>query len=480
MEGESVEVQDAAENSSSVDRGIEEHKKRKFLRFLRFFGPAFFVSIGGIDPGNFTTDIEAGSKYGMSLLWVLLVATVIAVIVQVLAARIGIATGQGLAGVCCEYYTQWISKTTFLVAFIAIISTILACLLGGAVGLQMLTGAPVAVTIIVCAGILWVSMFLHRLGARVLELVVAAFLFSISICFSVELTLIEIHWEEVAKGFIPSNPGSEGLLVAVGLFGACVMPHNIYLHSSLLAHDRHHRPAVSQQSERSCINKSLCWVQHKIERAGQSSMSELLQFSVIDSIVAFGIAFFVSVCLIIISAAAFFENNQHEVVELQQAKVLLGGLLQRNAELGAVLFGIALFVAGHSSAMSGVMAGRNIVSGFFPSRPRPLTNDHVLDLLHVLATVAIAFPITVISSDEHLDTNGAMSLSVNATFEEGTAVGDASTYLVIILTQVRSTLKLCKLYRSKQQEGCAIIVLASCFDSISKILQRRRNCRVRA
>jgi manganese transport protein len=302
---------------------------------LPFFGPAVIASIAYMDPGNFATNIQAGAKYGYTLLWVVLLANLIAMLFQSLSAKLGIVTGRNLAEVCRERYPRPVVWVLWVVSELAAMATDLAEFLGGAIGLALLAGIPLiwgmAITAIVTYGIL---MFEGR-GFRFMEMVIGAMVAIIGLCYLVELFLAPVDWGATATGLVtPALPDQGALLIAVGIVGATVMPHAVFLHSGLTQY----RTVAKDDRERSL----------------------LVRFSNREVVIALAVAGMVNMAMVIMAAAAFHLGHS-EVAEIETAYHMLAPLLGGAA---ASVFLVSLIASGVSSSVVGTMAGQMIMQGF--------------------------------------------------------------------------------------------------------------------
>lgn len=305
--------------------------KRAFL----FFGPAFLISVGYMDPGNWGTDIEGGARFGYRLLWVILIANLMAILMQTLSAKLGIATGKSLPEVCREHYPKWLSVMLWVTAELAAIATDLAEFLGGAVGFYLLFGIPLFPAALLTGGIISLILLLEHYGFRKLEMVIIGLIAVIGLMYMVEIWFSRPDWSQIARGLlIPTLPDG-ALLVAVGIIGATVMPHNLYLHSALI-------------QTRVRASDSL--------RRKQS----VYRLAILDSVVALNGAFLVNSAILIMSAAAFSGGRLHEY-SLESAHQTLTPLL---GPLAGTAFAIALLASGLSSSTTATMAGQVIMEGF--------------------------------------------------------------------------------------------------------------------
>jgi manganese transport protein len=341
-------------------------------RLFAFSGPAYLVSVGYMDPGNWATDIAAGSKFGYALIWVLLMSNVMAILLQSLSARLGIVTGMDLAQACRAMFSRPVSWILWVVCEIAIAACDLAEVLGSAIGLQLLFGLPLLAGVILTAFDTLLILFLHSRGVRKMEAFIVALIVTIGACLAVEIVLSKPVWGEIATGFVPSLPGASALYLAIGILGATVMPHNLYLHSALVQSRRiTHTPAGIRSGVR---------------------------FNFIDSLVALNGAFFVNAALLVMAAATFFRAGLHDVAEIQDAHRLLEPIL--GAAVAPVAFAIALIASGQSSTVTGTLAGQIVMEGFVQLRLRPIVRRLLTRALALIPAV-----ITIVAFGEHATGN---------------------------------------------------------------------------
>ena len=310
-----------------------------FKRVLRFAGPGLLVSIGYMDPGNWATAIEAGSRFGYSLLFVVLLASLAGMVVQCLCSRLGIATGRDLAQLSRERYSTRTARTQWLLAEISIIATDLAEVLGCALAFHLLLGCSLTFGIALTAFDTLLVLALQNRGFRRLEAIMLVLVATIGACFFVELLLIKPYWPDVARGFTPSLSAigdAAPLYLAIGILGATVMPHNLYLHTSIV--------------QTRLIGKDL------------ASKQDAVQLARIDTIGSLALALLVNAAILILAAAAFHQTGHTDVVDIQDAYHLLDPLV--GGALASVLFGVALLASGQSSTFTGTIAGQVIMEGF--------------------------------------------------------------------------------------------------------------------
>ncbi|MDB5726903.1 MAG: divalent metal cation transporter [Noviherbaspirillum sp.] len=314
-----------------------------FRRLLGFLGPGYLVAVGYMDPGNWATGLAAGSAFGYSLLWIVMLSNLMAMVLQTLAARLGIVTGLDLAQACRFTSSRPSCLAQWLLCEIAICATDLAEVIGTAIALNLLFGIPlvwgVSLTILDVLVVLW----LQQRGFRYLEAVVIALLAVVVACFLINLALAQPQWAQVAAGLIPSHQAitdPKALYFAIGIIGATVMPHNLYLHSATV------------QTRR-----------FDLTDAGKSNA---LRYATIDVVTALVIAFMVNAAIVITAAAVFHQNGHREVVEIQQAYHLLTPLM--GTGIASLLFGLALLASGQSSTLTATLAGQIIMEGYLQLR----------------------------------------------------------------------------------------------------------------
>ena len=306
-----------------------------FKSLLKFLGPAFIVSVAYIDPGNFATNISGGSQFNYSLLWVILWSNLMAIFLQTLSAKLGIATGQNLPCLCGKVFTKKVNWLLWVLAEFAAMATDLAEFLGGTLGLYLLFNIPMAYAGLITAALTFLIVFLGKYGQRLVEIVISLLIAVICAAYAVEVLLAKPDWSSAALHLlVPSLPGGEAVLIAVGMLGATVMPHVIYLHSQLVQ----------------CRNGA-----NSIEEKKKHFRMER-----IDIIIAMNIAFIINGAMVLVSASVFFKNGI-AVNTIEQAQKSLAPLL---GSMSAGAFGLALVASGLSSAAVGTMAGQTIMQGF--------------------------------------------------------------------------------------------------------------------
>jgi manganese transport protein len=327
-----------------VNQTVNTFPKGNFLkRLLAFSGPAYMVSVGYMDPGNWATDIAGGSKFGYQLLWVLIMSNIMAVVLQSLSARLGIVTQLDLAQASRAVYSKVVNYSLFSLAQLAIIACDLAEVLGFAIGFQLLFGFPLLAGILISLFDTFLILLLQKFGIRKLEAFLISLVIIIGVCFGIEIFMANPNWVHVLGGAIPQPLSGSALLIAIGIIGATVMPHNLYLHSSLVQ-------------------------TRKIPRTF-SSIKSAIRFNFIDSVIALNLAFFVNAAILILAASAFFYNNYKEVASIVVAHKLLEPLL--GSYLAPILFAVALIASGQSSTITGTIAGQIIMEGYLHIKLKP-------------------------------------------------------------------------------------------------------------
>ncbi|MBI4213246.1 MAG: Nramp family divalent metal transporter [Chloroflexi bacterium] len=315
-------------------------------KLLAFSGPGYLVAVGYMDPGNWATDLAGGSRFGYTLLSVVLLSNLMAILLQSLCAKLGIVTGRDLAQACRDSYPRPIALGLWLLAEIAICATDLAEVIGSAVALNLLFGIPLVFGVCITAVDVLAVLYLQSRGFRYIEALVVTLIFTIGICFLAEIVFSRPDVAEVFSGFVPSSEiifNQEMLYIAIGILGATVMPHNLYLHSSI--------------------------VQTRKYEQDVKGKAEAIKFATIDSTVALMFALFINAAILIVSAATFYTRGQNEVEEIQNAYHLLSPLL--GVGVASTLFALALLASGQNSTLTGTLAGQIVMEGFLNIRLRP-------------------------------------------------------------------------------------------------------------
>ncbi|MFN8251542.1 MAG: Nramp family divalent metal transporter [Ferruginibacter sp.] len=355
---------------SEVHETIDTGKKTGWRKVLSFLGPAYLVSVGYMDPGNWATDLAGGSKFGYTLIWVLLMSNLMALLLQGLSARLGIVRRRDLAQANREAYPRHVNIALWLLAEIAIAATDLAEVLGMAIGLQLLTGLPLIWGVSLTVLDTFLLLYLQKKGIRKMEAFIITLVAIVAISFLVQIIMAKPVAAEVVKGFIPSFPSEEALYIAIGIIGATVMPHNLYLHSALV------------QSR-------------KIDRTNEG-IRQALKFNRIDSTIALNIAFLVNAAILVLAATVFFKTGNSEVAEIKEAHRLLPGFLGNAAP---VLFAVALIAAGQSSTVTGTLAGQIIMEGYLSLRISPMLRRLITRLVAIIPALVVI----IIYGEEKVD-----------------------------------------------------------------------------
>ncbi len=340
---------------SEVHGSVQTHKRKGWRRIFAFIGPAYLVSVGYMDPGNWATDIAGGSQFGYKLIWVLLMSNLIALLLQSLSARLGIVGGVDLAQASKNAYPKWANFPLYILAEIAIVACDLAEIIGMAIGLNLLFGMPLiwGISITVLDTVL--LLFLMKRGMRSLEIFIVSMVFIIGVSFFIEMLIVEPVYGDVLAGLMPSKLDGTALYIAIGIIGATVMPHNLYLHSSLVQTRNFDRTV--------------------------KGIKEALKFNLIDTAVALNLAFFVNAAILVLAAAAFYVNGFHEVAEIQDAYRLLENIFGKTAP---TFFAIALIASGQSSTITGTLAGQIIMEGHLNLRIQPWLRRLITRLLAII------------------------------------------------------------------------------------------------
>ncbi|WP_443939547.1 Nramp family divalent metal transporter [Pedobacter sp. MW01-1-1] len=344
-----------SESLSEVHQSVATDKRKGWRKILSFIGPAYLISVGYMDPGNWATDLAGGSKFGYQLIWVLLMSNLIALLLQSLSARLGIVRGLDLAQASKQAFPTWANIPLFVLAQTAIIACDLAEIIGMAIGLQLLFDLPLIWGISITIFDTVLLLFLLNKGMRAMESFIVSMVFIVGISFLIEMFIVEPSIKEVVKGFEPSILNGDALYIAIGIIGATVMPHNLYLHSSLVQ-------------------------TRKIERSTKG-LKEAIKFNLIDTTVALNLAFFVNAAILILAATAFYKNGLHEVAEIQDAHKLLSNIF---GNVAPALFAIALIAAGQSSTVTGTLAGQIIMEGHLNLRIQPWLRRMITRLLAII------------------------------------------------------------------------------------------------
>lgn len=353
-------------SEKTIERGYEvlSGKRTGIAAYLPFLGPALIASIAYMDPGNFATNVEAGAKLNMKLLWVVMMANIIAMLFQALSAKLGLVTDRSLAQNCRHYFSKPICIAMWLLSECAAMATDLAEFLGAALGISLLFHISLMLSLVLTAALTWLILQLINTQFRLMEYVIALFIIIIGVSYLCELVITPPHWGEVAQGLIPSAFDShESILLSIGIIGATVMPHALYLHSSL--------------------------TQSRIPARTDDDRSKLISFSHREIILALGVAGLINLAMVIMSANVFHDGHQ-DIADVTSAYQTLTPLLGYAA---AHLFLIALIASGLSSSIVGTLAGQTIMQDFVHFRT-PLWLRRLITMLPAFVIVQIGYDVT--------------------------------------------------------------------------------------
>lgn len=357
---------------SELHETIDPSKSRKgFKRILAFLGPAYLVSVGYMDPGNWATDLQGGARFGYKLIWVLLMSNIMALLLQSLSARLGIVRRRDLAQANRDTYPPFINFCLYLLAEVAIAACDLAEVLGMAIGIYLLTGLPLIWGVSITVLDTFLILFLQRYGMRFMEAFIFSLVLIIGVSFLIQIFLAKPDFAEVATGFIPTSLNRAELYIAIGIIGATVMPHNLYLHSALVQ-------------------------TRKIGR-DDASIKKAIRYNVIDSAIALNAAFFVNAGILVLAAAVFYKTGNTDVARIEDAHTLLAPML--GTHLAPILFAVALIAAGQSSTVTGTLAGQIVMEGYLHLRINPMLRR----LLTRIIAIAPAFFAILWYGDQMVD-----------------------------------------------------------------------------
>jgi manganese transport protein len=338
--------------------------RARWRKLLSFGGPGLLVAVGYMDPGNWATDLAAGSRYGYRLLFVVLLSNLMAILLQTLATRLGLVTGRDLARACRDYYSRPVVIALWILCEIAIIACDLAEVLGSAIALQLLFGLPLIWGVCLTAFDALLILTLQSKGIRLIEAFAAALIAVIAICFVVEIYWAQPVWSEVLRGLLPDVRmlgDLEMLYLAVGILGATVMPHNLYLHSSI--------------------------VQTRDVSRTPEGIREAIGYNLIDVTAALSFAFFINAAILVLAASVFYKTRHYDVAEIHEAYKLLTPLL--GSAWASVLFAVALLCAGQNATLTGTLAGQIVMEGFMKWRIKPWQRRLLTRLLAIIPAVII-------------------------------------------------------------------------------------------
>lgn len=352
-----IEIKESDASLAEVHESVDTRKHRGgFRKLFAFLGPAYLVSVGYMDPGNWATDIAGGSQFGYTLIWVLLMSNLMAVLLQSLSARLGIVRGRDLAQASRETYSRPVNLALYVLAEIAIAACDLAEVLGMAIGLQLLFDIPLLWGVCITVLDTFLLLFLINFGMRTMEAFILGLISIIGMAFLAQMIFAKPDLGEVMGGFIPSIPDSTALYIAIGIIGATVMPHNLYLHSSLVQTRKFNRTS--------------------------KDIRKAIRFNILDSTIALNLAFFVNAAILILAASTFFKHGMYEVSEIQDAHKFLEPLL--GTALAPTLFAIALIAAGQSSTLTGTLAGQIVMEGYLNLRIAPWIRRLITRLIAII------------------------------------------------------------------------------------------------
>ncbi|MGB6898399.1 MAG: Nramp family divalent metal transporter [Candidatus Acidiferrum sp.] len=340
------------------------HTASWIRKVLAFAGPGYLVAVGYMDPGNWATDIGGGSRFGYTLLSVILISNLMAMFLQALSAKLGIATGRDLAQACREHYSRRTSVALWIICEIAIAACDLAEVLGSAVALKLLFGLPLLAGVIITGLDVLIVLALQGRGFRIIEAFVVTLIATIGGCFAYEIFFSHPVWREAAVGLIPTVEilrNRDMLYIAIGILGATVMPHNLYLHSSI--------------------------VQTRAFGSSVRDRREAMRYAIFDSTLALGFALFINAAILILGAAAFHTHGMHNVAEIADAYKLLSPVL--GVSLASTVFACALLASGQNSTLTGTLAGQIVMEGFLQIRLKPWLRRLITRFLAILPAVLV-------------------------------------------------------------------------------------------
>jgi manganese transport protein len=333
-------------------------------KLFAFAGPGYLVAVGYMDPGNWATDLGGGAKFGYRLLSVVLISNLMAMFLQALSAKLGIVTGRDLAQACRDHYSRRTTFFLWIACEIAIAACDLAEVLGSAVALQLLFGIPLLAGVIITALDVLIVLALQGRGFRLIEAFVVTLILTIAACFAYELFIARPIWMDAVLGLVPHTEllrNREMLYIAIAILGATVMPHNLYLHSSI--------------------------VQTRAFGSGVRDKREALRFAVIDSNLALSIALFINAAILVLAAAAFHTHGFHDVAEISSAYKLLSPVL--GVSLASTIFACALLASGQNSTLTGTLAGQIVMEGFLDIRLRPWLRRLITRAVAIIPAVLV-------------------------------------------------------------------------------------------
>ena len=333
-------------------------------KLLAFLGPGYLVAVGYMDPGNWATSLAGGAKFGYALLTVALLSNLMAIVLQSLCSRLGVGAGRDLAQACRDSFPRAVSWALWISAEIAITATDLAEVIGTAIGLNLLFGIPLEIGVVITAADVFLILALQAFGFRWIEAFVVTLLGVIAACFAVQIAMADPNWGEVIRGFAPTTEilhNREMLFLALGILGATVMPHNLYLHSGLVQ-TRGYGDSVAEKKE-------------------------AITLSTWDSTIALCLALTINASILILAAATFHKAGRHDVAELEQAHTFLAPML--GSTLAPTLFGIALLCCGLNSTITATLAGQIVMEGFIKFRMAPWLRRMITRMIAIVPAVGV-------------------------------------------------------------------------------------------
>lgn len=345
----------------NLNESVPVQQKVGWRKLLAFIGPAYLVSVGYMDPGNWATDLAGGAAFGYQLIWILLLSNLMAILLQSLSARLGIVRRLDLAQVNRETYPPIVNLSLYILAELAIAATDLAEVLGMAIGIKLLTGLPMMYGTLITVTDTFLFLFLQRYGIRKMEAFIILLVATIGFSFFIQLFIAKPNLSYAIQGFIPTKLSPEALYIAVGIIGATVMPHNLYLHSALVQ-------------------------TRKIDR-NTAGIRKSIFYNFIDSAVALNAAFFVNAAILILAATAFYATGHKEVAKIEDAHSLLAPLI--GSKMAPILFAIALIAAGQSSTVTGTLAGQIVMEGYLKLRLNPWIRRLITRMVAIIPAVLV-------------------------------------------------------------------------------------------
>jgi manganese transport protein len=352
---------------------VPKHSEGFWKKWRAYSGPALLVSVGYMDPGNWATDLEAGARYQYGLLWVVGLSSIMAIFLQIVAARLGVVTGRDLAQACCDFYPRWSRWPNWIACEIAIAACDLAEVLGSAVALKLLFGIPLLLAVVITAFDVLVLLTLQRFGIRKIEAFIFVLVATIAVCYFIQIFVFEKTRPDfwlIGRGLFRPTLGQAGMLaLAIGIIGATVMPHNLYLHSAL--------------------------VQTRQFQADEESIRTAIRFNSLDSVISLSLAFLINAAILIMAATTFYGMQDFKLPDgrllgddwIQGAYMTLTPLL--GTTLASTLFAVALLASGQSSTVTGTLAGQVVMEGFMNWRILPWLRRFITRAVAIVPAVVV-------------------------------------------------------------------------------------------